>query len=87
VRGNEAWVRGNQLNPHAAGLLVLAVGILLGVCAVLWGRYAIGLQERAARMMGRGDSDAIHRFTRGFGVVFLSCCALASFLIGLAHAI
>jgi hypothetical protein len=80
----------SQLSPRVAGLFVLAIGIFLGVCAVLWARYAISIQERTARMMGRDDSsfgDDIHKFTRGFGVVFLSCCGLVSFLVGLAHAI
>jgi hypothetical protein len=78
-----------QISAQTGGAITLAAGLLLIGASFAWRRYAIGLQLLAARITERvtgrkAETSDAHRFSRGFGFVFLGIAGLASVVFGLA---
>jgi hypothetical protein len=76
-------VHTGQASGETGSVLVLAFGLLMALAALGWARYVTQVQRLAARMMRHEPREAILRFTRWFGIFFLSITALAAFLSGL----
>ena len=84
---------GTQISARDGGVITVIIAVLLFFAAFAWMRYSTGLQELGSKMMRRTvrlpDSRNIHfrKFTRWYGVIFLSVIGVISFLVGLVEII
>jgi hypothetical protein len=66
------------------GVVIIAFSVLVALAVFGWARYSIPLQRLSARAMRHEPNEAALRFTRWFGIVFLSITAAVTFFAGLA---
>jgi hypothetical protein len=85
-------VHSTQISAQVGGVVTIVTGVLLGLVAFLWARYAVQLQRWSARVMNRprgssAETHAAHKLARNYGTIFIALMGALCVLFGLVELI